>query len=187
MTITNKYNVYLGEQYSGMFFHQDALPVGSWQLQLQGSKRWTICEPSFNLSSYDHPDDFNKISSAASSVLKSSSSLCYEVTVHEGDIIYYPPSYWHQTINIDDEVSIAISNTVINDQNQLIQFIRNECDIILPSNTVNDRDCNRQDADADGENNVNVCDDSIEKNESNKIGTKYGYQFPLSFCNLFKF
>ena len=167
-----------------MFFHQDALPVGSWQLQLQGSKRWTICEPSFNLSSYDHPNDLNKISS----------SLCYEVTVHEGDIIYYPPSNWHQTINIDDEVSIAISNTVIHDQNQLIKFIRNECDIKLPSNTMNDRDCYRQDvhdADNDGENNDNVCDvkyyPSKEKNERNKIGTKYGYQFPLSFCDLFRF
>jgi ribosomal protein L16 Arg81 hydroxylase len=174
-----------------MFIHQDALPVGSWQLQLQGSKRWTICEPSFNLSNYDHTNDLNKISSSSSSSVLKSSSLCYEVTVHEGDIIYYPPSYWHQTINIDDEVSIAISNTVIHDQNQLIQFIRNECDIKLPSNTMNDRDCYRQDVDADaaddGENNDNVCDDSKEKNESNKIGTKYGYQFPLSFCNLFRF
>ena len=54
---------------------------------------------------------------------------------------------------------------------------------------MNDRDCYRQDVDADddGENNDNVCDDSKEKNESNKIGTKYGYQFPLSFCNLFRF
>ena len=185
-----------------MFFHQDALPVGSWQLQLQGSKQWTICEPTFNLSSdYHHDgisefnDDFGNISSSSSSsspVPESSSSpsLCYEVTIHEGDIIYYPPSYWHQTINIDDTVSIAISNTVIIDENKLIQFIRNECDIIIPPNDKNDHDCNRRDVDDDYErNNDNVFDKYHPcdiKNENNKMGIKYGYQFSQSFCNLFR-
>ena len=45
--IYNDYNniKYVGEQNAGMFYHEDVLPVGSYQIQLQGRKKWIICQP----------------------------------------------------------------------------------------------------------------------------------------------
>jgi hypothetical protein len=85
--------VMIGEQGSSMFMHKDTLQVGSWQLQIEGSKHWKICTPSKTIEE---------------------SGLCYETIVNTGDMIYYPPNYWHETMNLESP-SVSISSTMVLD------------------------------------------------------------------------
>ena len=219
-----------------MFAHQDALPVGSWQLQIQGSKKWHICDPSYDNNNnnsgggggggdrrhhdhevvgsdnhdnlvYDndafdsqnnHRSDRSDVNTSSSATATSSSTLCYEVTINEGDVIYYPPYYWHQTLNINDDdkmISIALSNSVIINEGNLIKFIRIECGFLDFNNTVNvrDDDWSRKKysdygAEAFDSNNYNgnmKHDEHVRKSNRGN-SKKYGYQFSHSFCDLFR-
>ena len=64
----------IGEMDAGMFYHEDVLPVGSFQVQLKGSKYWKICNSSTLF-----------ISSPGSS--ESSRPVCYEFIVNEGNTL----------------------------------------------------------------------------------------------------
>ena len=108
----------IGEMDAGMFYHEDVLPVGSFQVQLRGSKYWKICNSSTLF-----------ISSPGSS--ESSRPVCYEFIVNEGDIlniyatskllhliiyigdlVYYPPNWGHETHSLGT-VNVAVSNSII--------------------------------------------------------------------------
>lgn len=91
---THWYMVLVGEKGSGMFGHTDTLAVGSWQAQVAGSKRWTLCAPS-GISTVKSKD-------------------CYEATLQTGDLIYYPPYYWHETMNLETP-TVSLSATVVVD------------------------------------------------------------------------
>lgn len=73
----------IGEAGAGMFHHTDSLPVGSWQVQLEGTKYWKICPPAMN-------DSETKVDSA--------SPQCLEVILQPGDLLYYPPRFSHSTL-----------------------------------------------------------------------------------------
>lgn len=100
----------IGEEGSGMFNHKDTLRTTSWQLQIQGRKKWHICGPSQDEFMYGagevdffHPDYKN--------YPKAHNASCYEVILHPGQLLYYPADHWHQTINLDTP-TVALSGTV---------------------------------------------------------------------------
>lgn len=71
----------IGEEGAGMFHHTDSLPVGSWQVQLVGTKYWKICPPASD-----------------SETENDTSSECSEVLIQPGDLLYYPPRFSHSTL-----------------------------------------------------------------------------------------
>lgn len=100
----------VGEAGSGMFNHVDTLRTASFQVQLEGSKKWHICGPENTELLYEPGEidafypDYNKYPLFAA-------ASCMEDTVNAGDLIYYPHDHWHQTVNT--ALSIAISSTVL--------------------------------------------------------------------------
>jgi hypothetical protein len=124
---THWYMLLIGEEGSGMFPHQDTLAVGSWQAQVAGSKHWRLCSPestamrSKEQSRADQEDDSEEDSTPL--------GVCYETTLSTGDLIYYPPFYWHETRNLETP-SVSLSGTVVVEAylNELRNMLRVECE-----------------------------------------------------------
>lgn len=93
--------IFVGEIGSGMYNHQDIAPVGSWQLLLSGEKRFIFSSP--------ERDEEN-------------SSQCTFCVVEDGDLIFYPAGYFHQTLNSAQALTVAISSTVIHDPPPHVTF-----------------------------------------------------------------
>jgi tetratricopeptide (TPR) repeat protein len=118
----------IGEAMSGMFNHKDSLRSSSWQIQLQGRKRWHVCSPREDRRLYKagavdafHPNyklypRFRKVQE------------CYETILEPGNLIYYPHDHWHQTMNLDTP-SIAITGTIITSKNHRLveEQLRRQC------------------------------------------------------------
>jgi len=105
---THWYMLLLGEADAGMFPHQDTLSVGSWQAQVAGSKRWRVCSPT-------PPSDLTPgLQGPQFAMGTEKGQLCYETILHTGDLIYYPPYYWHETKNLESP-SASLSGTVVVD------------------------------------------------------------------------
>ncbi len=115
-------------QGAGMFNHQDVLRTASFQAQVLGSKRWHLCSPSqsrflYGAGELDTFDpDYNRFPLYAQ-------ASCYEDVVEEGEVIFYPADWWHQTENVRAP-SVALTTTVIDTNNhvQIAQELREECD-----------------------------------------------------------
>ena len=105
---THWYMLLLGEADAGMFPHQDTLSVGSWQAQVVGSKRWRVCSPT-------PPSDLAQGMQGPQFAMGTEKGQeCYETILHSGDLIYYPPYYWHETKNLESP-SASLSGTVVVD------------------------------------------------------------------------
>lgn len=120
---THWYMLLVGEEGSGMFPHQDTLPVGSWQAQVAGSKRWRLCSPESTAMQPASQRDADR----AESSTPSGPSQCYETVLQKGDLIYYPPDFWHETLNLETP-TMALSGTVV-DGNRVafISALQEEC------------------------------------------------------------
>lgn len=102
----------MAEAGGGMFNHKDVLRTGSWQAQVWGRKRWHFCS-SLDDEAIGEPGKLNTMNPdyqrfpAFLNV-----STCAEVDVAAGDLVIYPPDFWHQTLNLDSP-SIALSGTIV--------------------------------------------------------------------------
>lgn len=92
--VTNQWKFLLiGEEGTTMFFHKDGTASSSWQAQLVGTKRWTLCPNSESHLLHIRLDpwrpDYQKFPAFAQ-------ALCGQVTVSPGELLYYPGYWWHQ-------------------------------------------------------------------------------------------
>uniref|UniRef100_A0A7S1Y0S4 JmjC domain-containing protein n=2 Tax=Phaeomonas parva TaxID=124430 RepID=A0A7S1Y0S4_9STRA len=95
----NQWNFLLiGEEGTGIFFHNDHLSAASWQAQIVGRKRWILCpyEQRRLFSSQMNP--FDPDYGAHPDFAR---GYCADVTVEPGEIVYYPAYWWHATRNLD--------------------------------------------------------------------------------------
>jgi hypothetical protein len=145
------YMVLVGEQQAGMFGHQDVLPVGSWQLQVQGRKRWQVCrqppnqavtgtkeneeeEDNTSRDSVCSADDnaCTQVAAAAEAAGEEEEEEeveeCWETTLLPGDLVYYPPSFWHETQCLDSP-TISVSGSL--ELGALEGFVRSQC--VIPA------------------------------------------------------
>lgn len=92
----------VGTEGAGMFFHQDTLATASWQLQLAGTKVWTLCHPDqsrFLNSDLDtFNPDYHRFPEAAK-VEAAGTKGCWLEMIRAGEMVFYPNAYWHQTLN----------------------------------------------------------------------------------------
>jgi hypothetical protein len=116
---THWYMLLAGEESAGMFMHTDNLPVGSWQLQLHGDKRWTVCPPL--VAGEDLPQCRELMNGVCME-----HEMCVETNLHAGDLLYYPPLYWHQTMCLTNP-TLSFSGTVIGDHVEFAKAIEQEC------------------------------------------------------------
>lgn len=116
------YMMLVGEENAGMFVHTDNLPVGSWQITLAGEKRWVICTP----SPIDNQDSQQCENHEAMNGFCMAKNSCMTTVVGPGDILFYPPNYWHKATCLDTP-TISLSGTVITDHELLATMINNEC------------------------------------------------------------
>jgi len=107
----------LAEAKAGMFLHKDTLRSASWQLQLVGRKMWHLCSDANTPYLYKagDVDMFSVDYDRYPLVLRAE---CYEVVLNEGEMLYYPSDFWHQTVNLDTP-SIAISSTLVTPMNYM--------------------------------------------------------------------
>ncbi len=117
------YMMLIGEENSGMFMHNDNLPVGSWQMELTGNKKWVICS-SDNKMNIDGQRTCSDQESMNGVCLDKES--CGQAVVFPGDILYYPPQFWHQTTCLS-KPTISLSGTVVTETRRLLDAIRDEC------------------------------------------------------------
>ena len=110
----------VGADGAGMFNHVDDFPGGSWQLQLRGRKRWHLCAPT-QASFIERPmaggghvgvDLLRAPDYAAFPVARGAD--CFVDVVDAGEVIYYPPGWYHQTLHTamcpDDQSGDACTN-----------------------------------------------------------------------------
>jgi Cupin-like domain len=107
MMVIAWYMMVIGVEGGGMFLHPDNYDSGTWQVQLLGTKEWTLCDPGrvkpekgeslqgagyfdtfapgFSIGQYNskHPDFPH--------------GACTRILAEAGDILVYPSRWWHQT------------------------------------------------------------------------------------------
>mmetsp|Transcript_65224 Transcript_65224/g.155782 ORF Transcript_65224/g.155782 Transcript_65224/m.155782 type:complete len:367 (+) Transcript_65224:74-1174(+) len=96
---TNQWKFLLiGEEGTTMFFHQDGTASSSWQAQLVGRKKWTLCPHTETRFLSPQVDTFSE---AGQKDPKFSQALCGQVEVNPGELLYYPGYWWHQTMQLE--------------------------------------------------------------------------------------
>mmetsp|Transcript_65948 Transcript_65948/g.121669 ORF Transcript_65948/g.121669 Transcript_65948/m.121669 type:complete len:481 (+) Transcript_65948:146-1588(+) len=96
---TNQWKFLLiGQKGTSMFFHKDTLAATSWQAQIKGRKMWTLCPVSETRYLSEEIDTYNPDYKRFPNFAK---ALCGQVTVHPGEMVYYPAYMWHHASQLD--------------------------------------------------------------------------------------
>lgn len=114
----------------GMHMHVDALPTSSWQLQLQGAKRWLLCPPAargYCGRGIDDPD------AAITLCGDDEEAACLSATVSAGELLYYPARWWHRTWSAGGEAVVSLSRSLVTPSNarDMADAVRTFCDRAL--------------------------------------------------------
>ena len=97
-------NIFLGNKHSSTHLHSEL--ASSCAIQLSGIKKWYLINPKY--SDHLHPiPDKNKIFFVSSRGFllrneKTNNIPHYEIIAEEGDFLYVPPWWWHETLNLTD-------------------------------------------------------------------------------------
>ena len=104
----------------GMFNHKDTLQTSSFQYQLIGRKKWHLCSPAndalLNATKPNGDPEHNMFAPDYDALPGLLGAECYVDTAAEGEALFYPREYWHQTVNLDDRV-VAITGTLVDKNN----------------------------------------------------------------------
>lgn len=118
----------IGEEGAGMFNHKDFLRTSSWQIQLQGRKKWHICSSLDDKKMY-HAGEVDTFKPDYKYFPKFRNvKTCTQFILYPGDLVFYPKDYWHQTLNLDTP-TMAMSATIITSDChvQVKQELQQEC------------------------------------------------------------
>lgn len=129
----------IGSRQAGMFNHKDTLQTLSYQLQLQGAKRWHLCssandailgpaQKDFSTDTPTHP----RVSLFRPDYTRLPELLqldCFVDDVLEGEAVFYPREFWHETDNLFD-FTVAITGTLAAKENtqHVMRQLRTSCE-----------------------------------------------------------
>eukprot|EP00929_Paragymnodinium_shiwhaense_P120205 TRINITY_DN92106_c0_g1_i1.p1 TRINITY_DN92106_c0_g1~~TRINITY_DN92106_c0_g1_i1.p1 ORF type:complete len:373 (-),score=100.27 TRINITY_DN92106_c0_g1_i1:175-1293(-) len=99
----------IGEKGTTMFLHKDGTASSSWQAQVTGRKKWTLCPNSDSRFLDTRIDTFSEEAKKHSSFAK---ATCGQVVVSPGEMIYYPGYWWHHTLQLETP-SIAYTGALV--------------------------------------------------------------------------
>lgn len=102
----------IGERGAGMFNHKDTLRVSSWQAQVQGRKRWHLCEGDTQDRYMYGAGDVNSFAPDYVKYPLFAQASCYQEEVKEGEFIFYPRDWWHQTQNLEHH-TMSLSGSIV--------------------------------------------------------------------------
>eukprot|EP00941_MAST-03F_sp_MAST-3F-sp1_P002895 g2895.t1 len=107
--------IFLGLSGTGAVNHQDYMGMGRWQLQVFGSKSWILHPPSETDKMYnERVDPFNPDLSKYPRYSEAKGRI--EVTVKPGEIIFWPPGWWHSTL-IQEDFSFSVNEKMVHSKN----------------------------------------------------------------------
>eukprot|EP00434_Breviolum_minutum_P032914 symbB.v1.2.029114.t1/scaffold3154.1/size62266/2 len=72
--------------------------ASTWQVQLVGKKRWTLCPNTESRYLDPHLDTYNPDYEKFPHFAK---AQCGQVTVSPGELLYYPAYWWHHTLQLE--------------------------------------------------------------------------------------
>merc|ERR1712091_123143 len=106
----------MGVPGTGMELHRDNLRNHVWGIQLSGTKSFTFCDPSMAhvYKIAGGLGDSSPINVYDKNVRRdwpvfSESGRCYQAELHQGDLVYWPSNWLHQSQN-KKGLSIALSS-----------------------------------------------------------------------------
>eukprot|EP00554_Chaetoceros_debilis_P000247 CAMPEP_0194084464 /NCGR_PEP_ID=MMETSP0149-20130528/13490_1 /TAXON_ID=122233 /ORGANISM="Chaetoceros debilis, Strain MM31A-1" /LENGTH=579 /DNA_ID=CAMNT_0038767127 /DNA_START=44 /DNA_END=1780 /DNA_ORIENTATION=- len=133
--------IIIGPKRSGSSFHIDPNATHAWNAPIKGSKRWIFYPPGVSPPGvYPSPsgDDvimpislgewylshWNDHVKQRKNPVKSKRPL--ECTVHPGDILFVPHGWWHCVLNLDDGMSIALTQNYVSASNlpDVLRFLK---------------------------------------------------------------
>jgi len=119
--------ILIGEKGAGMFNHKDTLRTSSWQMQVEGRKKWHLC-PNTESPLLGNAGEIDVFQPDYDYYPNAWKLECYRITVEPGDFIYYPKDYWHQTLALDTP-TVSISGTMVDEYNYpgVTEELKKEC------------------------------------------------------------
>jgi len=119
----------------GMHLHVDALPTSSWQLQLQGAKRWLLCPPAargYCGGGVDDPDAA-VAPCGGDEEEEEEAAACLSAAVRPGELLYYPARWWHRTRSAGGAAVVSLSRSLVTPSNarEMAAAVRAFCDRAL--------------------------------------------------------
>jgi hypothetical protein len=93
---------------AGAKAHADEHCESTMTVQLSGTKRWRVGPPpAITRSSFSQSDSL--ADGLLTRKLRNAWVPAYEFDLHEGDILFFPPCYIHESLNIGDECAVSIT------------------------------------------------------------------------------
>lgn len=90
---------------------------------------WIICSPDMG-PFLGQPGDFDPFDIEAAMRVNPSYRLanCSDVTIHAGEILYYPTGWWHATKVLDDySIGVAGRTVTAHNYKKVYQSLKNSC------------------------------------------------------------
>lgn len=83
----------IGKRGSGMFFHADGIATATYQLQVVGRKRWTVCGPEQRDKLYG-PGEVDTFDVDLRRFPRFAEARCTRTITQPGEVLYYPTGWW---------------------------------------------------------------------------------------------
>lgn len=105
--------LFLGGEGSGMGLHQDLGHTAAWNAQVTGLKRWALVSPEDSDFVYEGKVCAFKPNRVRYPRFRKAE--VWEGEVAAGEVLFIPPAWWHQTVNL--ETGFAITANFVNHTN----------------------------------------------------------------------
>lgn len=103
-------NIFVGNRHSSTHLHSEL--AASCGIQLYGIKKWYLIEPAYSEHLHPIPDDTGifRVSTGGFKLNPSIDHIPrYEIICEQGDFLFVPPWWWHETLNLTDN-NVMFSN-----------------------------------------------------------------------------
>jgi len=105
--------VFVGTNGTGMSLHRDELVARVWAVQHAGRKRFVFCPPSEEdsvaVQLEEHEEMVNAFNASSWAVIatKFQPAACYHTLVMPGDLVMWPSTWFHQSMNVGRSVGVS--------------------------------------------------------------------------------